>query len=136
MDHSKVAQNTDEMGKYQPMEITKNDWKLYRNKIGGWQEAYMEKLCEEYAALLGDDSIKASERFWALEQRIRENKRKPGVQVQMSKSNMLFDVARLITDSAITIDDLSEFSLELREAVKRIIDSYYEIEGIAPPKNN
>lgn len=26
------------------MEVTKKDWKLYREKIPKWQEAYMEKL--------------------------------------------------------------------------------------------
>ena len=26
------------------MEVSKKDWKLYREKVPGWQEAYMEKL--------------------------------------------------------------------------------------------
>ena len=26
------------------MEPTKKDWKLYRERIGDWQEAYMEKV--------------------------------------------------------------------------------------------
>ena len=24
------------------------DWKLFKKKLGGWQEAYMDKLIEEY----------------------------------------------------------------------------------------
>ena len=31
------------MRKYN-MEPTKKDWKLFREKIGGWQETYMERL--------------------------------------------------------------------------------------------
>ena len=30
------------------MEPSKKDWLLYREKIAGWQEAYMEKLIKEY----------------------------------------------------------------------------------------
>ena len=24
------------------------DWKLFRKKLGGWQESYMDRLIEEY----------------------------------------------------------------------------------------
>ncbi len=30
------------------MDPSKKDWKLFRNKIGSWQEAYMERLIQEY----------------------------------------------------------------------------------------
>ena len=46
------------------------DWKLYREKLPEWQEAYMEQLIEEYAELLNSDKA-ASEKFWALDKRIR-----------------------------------------------------------------
>jgi len=29
------------------MEVSKQDWKLFQEKIGKWQEAYMEKLNNE-----------------------------------------------------------------------------------------
>ena len=34
------------------MEVSKQDWKLFQEKIGKWQEAYMEKLNNEYIKLL------------------------------------------------------------------------------------
>ena len=34
--------------------FTEADWKLFRKKIAGWQEAYMEKLVREYMDLLSD----------------------------------------------------------------------------------
>jgi len=34
------------------MDISKSDWKLFREKLPGWQEAYMERLNNEYVALL------------------------------------------------------------------------------------
>ena len=29
------------------MEVSKSDWKLFRTRIGDWQEAYMERLVKE-----------------------------------------------------------------------------------------
>ncbi len=34
------------------MDISKADWKLYRERVPDWQEHYMEKLTEEYVKLL------------------------------------------------------------------------------------
>lgn len=48
------------------MEVSKTDWKLYRRRIGEWQEAYMEKLIQEYVQLLSAEE-KASDKFWMLE---------------------------------------------------------------------
>ena len=56
------------------MEISKRDWKLYREKMPQWQEAYMERLAKEYIELLSQD-ISSAERFWTLEKRIKEDKR-------------------------------------------------------------
>lgn len=36
-------------------ELSKKDWKLFREKIPGWQEHYMEGLIEQYAELLSGD---------------------------------------------------------------------------------
>ena len=30
------------------MDISKKDWKLFREKLSGWQEKYMEGLVKEY----------------------------------------------------------------------------------------
>lgn len=61
------------------MEISKKDWKLFREKIAGWQENYMEHLNKEYMALLSLEDKKASEKFWELEKRIKKDKKQPGV---------------------------------------------------------
>ena len=34
------------------MEISKADWKLYRERVSDWQEHYMEQLTKEYVELL------------------------------------------------------------------------------------
>ena len=59
------------------MELSKNDWQLFRERLPGWQERYMDKLTREYAEFLTDDSRQPSERFWTLNKeyvRIGENR--------------------------------------------------------------
>lgn len=81
----------------------------------------MEKLIQEYVAYLKKD-IPASTKFWELEKRIKIDKKKQGVLVEMSKSNMILDIVGLMHDGAITVDDLAEFSDELVEAIEYILN--------------
>jgi len=55
------------------MQVNESDWKLFRQKLPGWQEAHMEKLVKEYAAVIAS-SGKASDKFWELEERINADK--------------------------------------------------------------
>lgn len=86
------------------MEPTKKDWKLFREKIGGWQEAYMERLIKEYVKYLESD-IPASTKFWEMEKKIKNDKRTTGVLIQLEKSSMIWDIARLIHEGVITMTD-------------------------------
>ena len=98
------------------VDISKADWRLFRERIGGWQEVYMEKLNKEYIELLsGDES--ASKKFWALEERIREDKNTPGVRLQLKKSETDWDLVALMREKVITAADLDGFSEELKEYV-------------------
>ena len=104
------------------MDISKRDWKLFQEKLPGWQEKYMEGLIKEYVNFLNDDTKQASEKFWKLEKRIKEDKSHPGVIIEMRKSETIWDMVRLIRFKVITYDDLSDFSDELQQAVKRILE--------------
>ena len=97
--------------------FTEKDWKLFRSKLPDWQEAYMERLCREYVKLLTKEAD-ASGRFWELDQRIKRDKKKAGVQVEMSRSNMIFNIMSLLQEGAIRLEDLDEFSDELKETVQ------------------
>ena len=107
--------------RFKIMDISKKDWKLFRERLSGWQENYMEGLVKEYANFLNDDKKPASEKFWELEKRIKEDKRHPGVIIEMSKSQVLWDIVRFIRLKVITYDDLSEFSGEMRREVKEYL---------------
>mgnify|MGYP000349800801 FL=1 len=73
-------------------EFTKKDWILFREKFAERQEAYMDKLNKEYIDLLKSKG-KPSEKFWALEERIRNDKKDKGVQLRMSRSECLSNIA-------------------------------------------
>ena len=103
-------------------EISKADWKLFREKIPIWQEHYMEKLVQEYVILLTDKDKTASAKFWTLEKRIKEDRRKPGVLISMRKSEAIRDIIMLIHDGAISLEDLKDFSDDLQETVTYIVN--------------
>ena len=107
------------------MECSKSDWKLFRTKIADWQENYMDKLNKEYIKLLSGDEA-ASEKFWKLEERIKSDRKRPGVIIQMRKSEMVYDIAMLIRDEVIDIQDLEGFSDELKEQVQRILNRRFD----------
>nr|WP_297936116.1 multidrug transporter [uncultured Blautia sp.] len=98
------------------IEVSKSDWKLFRARIGDWQEAHRERLVKEYMDLLeGEEN--ASDKFWKLEERIKKDKKHPGVMLELSKGNMIFDIVALINSGVITTADLADFSDELKESV-------------------
>ena len=70
------------------VEISKKDWKLYRERLPGWQEHFMERLMKEYIELLSSPG-KAFDHFWELEERIRTDKKNPGVLIQVRKSSAI-----------------------------------------------
>ena len=76
------------------MDISKKDWKLFRERLSDWQENYVEGLGKEYSNFLNDDKKSASEKFW--------------------------DIVHLIRLKVIIYDDLSDFSDELQLEVKSI----------------
>ncbi|NLL00753.1 MAG: multidrug transporter [Clostridiales bacterium] len=97
------------------------DWKLFRSKIADWQESYMDRLNKEYIELLSKDA-NTSEKFWRLDKRIKEDKKKAGVQLEMSRSKLINNIISLINDGAISFENLEEFSDELKETVSAFIE--------------
>ena len=102
------------------MDFSKEDWTLFRSKLPDWQEAYMERLNKEYIQILSSEG-KASDKFWELEKRIYQDKRSPGVIVQLRRRDMPIQLTSLLRDGAITRDDLKEFSPELQEVLSYLL---------------
>ncbi len=97
------------------------DWKLFRSRVPGWQEAYMDRLNHEYIELLSGEG-NPSDKFWTLEERIRQDKKDSGVQAAMSRSNMKFILMDLLAEGAITAADLDGFSDDLRDSLITYIE--------------
>ena len=105
------------------MEPSKKDWKLYREKVPGWQENYMERLIEDYVSYLSSTEP-ASTKFWTMEKRMKQDKKTPGVCIEISKGNMIFDLVRFLQDEVIVFSDLDEFSEKLRETVRLLLERF------------
>ena len=101
--------------------VNEKDWKLFRSRLPGWQECYMEKLIDEYKIML-DGGEQASDKFWALEKRIKQDKRNPGVLLcDVSRSNLEMHLLQLLRYKVIRQEDLNGFSTELRERIAWIM---------------
>ena len=102
------------------MEISKADWKLYRERVSDWQEQHLEQLKKEYFNLLTSTGH-VSDHFWDLQKRIKQDKKHPGVLIELRKSTAIWDIAYFVRDQVITLDDLEGFSEDLIDAVKLIL---------------
>ena len=103
------------------MEITKADWKLFRERLPEWQERYMEKLEKEYIEYLESDEA-ASIKWWGLREKIWNDYKCPGVQMDLVKRDADSDLVRLVMWKVITFDDLDGFSDELVDKVKENVE--------------
>lgn len=101
---------------------SEKDWKLFRDKVPGWQEAYMERLNREYTELLSGVGT-PSEKFWALEKRIYQDKKKKGVMLEMRRSEMELNLLTLLAEDVIGLDDLADFSEDLRDRIRFITEN-------------
>ena len=99
----------------QDLGFTEADWKLFRKRLPDWQERYMEGLVEEDKEFLSSDKP-ASTKFWELEKKLKNDKRKTGSLAEgISRSNMKFLMMDLINEGAISVEDFDGFSEDFRD---------------------
>lgn len=103
------------------MDISKKDWKLFREKLPDWQENYMDKLNKQYIELLSNEKETASDKFWELAKRIKNDRKNPGVIMDMRKSEAIWNIINLIRLNVITHDDLEDFSDDLKQVVDFVL---------------
>ena len=96
------------------MAVSEYDWKLFRARLPVWQETYMEKLKQEYIALLAGPGS-AADKLRELDKRRREDSERGGTVMRMSRSNMELNILHLLSNGVITLADLDGFSENLRE---------------------
>lgn len=103
------------------MSFKESDWKLFRKLSPEWQEKYMAKLNKEYIGILIQDKD-ASTIYWELKNRIKKDQYNPEVIMEMSRSLLEENLISLIKHKVITFDELNDFSNELKETIKMILD--------------
>ena len=91
-----------------------SDWKLFRKKLPDWQERHMQKLLIDYSSIIASPGL-ASDKFWKLEKRLRKDVKHTGVSADMRRSTMHLNIVCLLSEGAITIDDLEDFSDDMKE---------------------
>ena len=74
---------------------SKADRKLFRERLPKWQENYLEHLIKEYMEILSSDGA-PSDRFWALEERIKKDRRHPGVMLSTGDSPVIYTIIDLM----------------------------------------
>lgn len=103
-------------------DVAESDWKLFKKMLPQWQERYMERLVGQYIEIL-NGSGEASSRFWALEERIKRDKLSSGVIANdIRRSTMHREIANLLIDNVITLNDLDGFTKETKSNAQRWID--------------
>lgn len=100
-------------------DYTKSDRKLFLERLPKWQEAYMDRLNREYIELLSSEAGNPSDRFWGLIDRIKEDRKSPGVRCKVDRVDLVFLMRDLMYDKVITADDLEGFSEKFKEAILR-----------------
>lgn len=105
--------------------VKESDWKLFRKRLPQWQEAFMERLLADYSQIIESDQS-AAERFWALFERIRNDRQSAGVVAEMRRSVMRNNLLGLLLDGVIGFDDLEGFSDELRDSLEVSYKVYSE----------
>lgn len=104
---------TDKVGEFMKDVRIERDWRLLKKRLPQWQEYYIQTRLTVYRQLLSDDATLPSERFWKLNQLLKEDKQKTGIQVEASHSKLNQILLNLLYESAITKEDLTGFSDEL-----------------------
>ena len=95
-------------------DVAERDWKLFRELLPKWQERYMEKLIDQYIEILNGSST-ASEKFWALEKHVNRDRLCSGVIVNdVRHSTMHREIASLLIDNVITLNDLDGFTEDIK----------------------
>lgn len=105
--------------------VSDDDWYLYRRLLPLWQDRYIEKLNKEYIEILNGPSS-ASDKFWALKKRIDKDSLSDGVFVDASRSMMRNTIMNMLLKKIITLDDIKDFSDELRLPTEGILKAYQE----------
>ena len=98
----------------------KADWMLFQSLLPQWQERFMSRLCDEYAAIL-TGPYSGSEAFWEVKRLIRKDMKRIGAMAGSEQSVVASIIADLLREQVITVEDIADFSDEVKEMVEYLM---------------
>ena len=100
--------------------MTKEDWSLFQTLLPQWQERFMSRLCDKYAAVL-TGPYRGSEAFWEVKRLIRQDVKRIGAMAGCEQSEVASIFADLLREQVITVEDIADFSDEVKEMVEYLM---------------
>lgn len=98
----------------------KADWTLFQSLLPQWQERFMSRLCDKYAAVL-TGPYRGSEAFWEVKRLIRQDVKRIGAMAGSAQSEVASIFADLLREQVITVEDIADFSDEVKEMVEYLM---------------
>jgi hypothetical protein len=100
--------------------MTESDWKKYSARVPEWRDRHLDQRNRDLVELLQEPGKTPTERFWETRKRIESEARiLRDCFDRHSRSNMKFALLLMLRHGVIEIDDLSDFSNELKEDLRR-----------------
>lgn len=101
--------------------VKESDWKVFRKRVPELRERYLRVRNAELAALVADEALTPTERFWNLEERAREIAKILRECLDgYSRSKMVLSMILMRRHGMLSDEDLEQFSDELREHLRSI----------------
>lgn len=102
-----------------------SDWKTFRKCVPEWRERYLEEQNRRIAVLFANGEKTPTEQFWEAEKEIKAVAR---ILVDCldghTRSNMEMHLCQIYRHKMIGVDDLKEFSGEMKERILRVVELY------------
>lgn len=98
----------------------KADWTLFQSLLPQWQERFMSCLCDKYTAVL-TGPYRGSEAFWEVKRLIRQDVKRFDVMGEAEQSEVACIIADLLREQVITVEDIADFSDEVKEMVEYLM---------------
>lgn len=94
-------------------EVIESDWKLFRSQIEPWRERYLAKVNKKLAAILADEKMNETDRFWKLKETCDQKVRiLSDCFDDIRRSTMKLRLAFMLKNKVISGEDLLAFQNE------------------------
>ena len=103
------------------MKPKESDWKKFRNSLDKWRERYLQRKNEEIRAILKNQDLSETEKFWNIVDFQKTESRKLRDCLDgNSRSNMTLHMALMKKFEMVSQEDIEKFSTELQKFLKNI----------------